>query len=109
MAPVSERVVLMRYSRSVSLLALTFVTACGGGGDKPAEATKDVASNITVYTFGQPQMLLPQQQAAKTFEETTGIKVNLVNEPAFDQLQPTLEGKAKEGSSDYDVYMTGNL
>ena len=54
-------------------------------------------------------MLLPLELAARRFEEKTGVKVNIVAEPAFQKLQPTLEGKAKAGSSEYDVYMTGNL
>jgi multiple sugar transport system substrate-binding protein len=98
----------MRHPRLVSLLALTIATACGGG-DEADVGSNEKVSEITVYTFGQPQMLLPQQLAAQTFEEKTGVKVKIVAEPAFQKLQPTLEGKAKAGSSEYDVYMTGNL
>ena len=66
-------------------------------------------TEITVYTFGQPQMMPPHELAARTFEETTGIKVNVITQPEFQKLQPDLEAKAKAGSPDYDVYMTGNL
>jgi multiple sugar transport system substrate-binding protein len=98
----------MRYVHFVSLAALTFATACGGD-DKADTGSNQTVSEITVYTFGQPQMMPPHTLAARTFEEKTGVKVNIVSEPAFQKLQPTLEGKAKAGSSDYDVYMTGNL
>jgi multiple sugar transport system substrate-binding protein len=92
------------------LVALAFATACSSsGGDKPDGGTNDAVSEITVYTFGQPQMMPPQQDAAKAFEDKTGIKVNIIKEPAFEKLQPTLEGKAKAGSPDYDVFLTGNL
>jgi multiple sugar transport system substrate-binding protein len=100
----------MRHIHSVSMIALAaYATACGSE-DPPAESTTaETVSEITVYTFGQPQMMPPHRLAARTFEENTGVKVNIVPEPAFQNLQPTLEDKAKAGSSDYDVYMTGNL
>ena len=98
----------MRHRHLVSLLALTFATACGSD-DNAGKGPDEAVSEITVYTFAQPQMLLPQEHAATTFEEKTGIKVNIVGETAFQELQPTLEGKAKAGSSDFDAYMTGNL
>jgi multiple sugar transport system substrate-binding protein len=98
----------MRNIHLTSLIALAFATACSGddGGEGNTDQT---VSEITVYTFGQPQMMPPHELAARTFEEKTGVKVNVVPEPAFQELQPTLEGKAKAGSADYDVYMTGNL
>jgi len=95
------------HRRLVSLTALTLATACGAG-NTPSASTEKV-SEITVYTFGQPQMMPPHELAARTFEETTGVKVNIISEPAFQNLQPTLEGKAKSGSADFDLYMTGNL
>jgi multiple sugar transport system substrate-binding protein len=98
----------MRHVHPVSLLALILATACGSDG-KIDDGTNEIVSEITVYTFGQPQMMPPHELAARTFEEKTGVKVNVVSEPAFQQLQPTLESKAKAGSSEYDVYMTGNL
>jgi multiple sugar transport system substrate-binding protein len=98
----------MRHVHLSSLVALALAAACGGEA-ATKEVTDQTVSEITVYTFGQPQMMPPHELAARTFEEKTGIKVNIVSEPAFQKLQPTLEGKAKAGSADYDVYMTGNL
>jgi len=101
--------VIMRHSYLISLIALIPAASCARDeGPAPKEKIEAV-TEITVYTFGQPQMLLPQEAAARTFEEKTGIKVNIVSEPAFQNLQPTLEAKAKAGSADYDVFMTGNL
>jgi multiple sugar transport system substrate-binding protein len=97
----------MRHLAVVSLTTLIFSAACGGEPAGPS--TAEGVSEITVYTFGQPQMMPPHELAARTFEEKTGVKVNVVGEPAFQKLQPTLENKAKAGSAEYDVYMTGNL
>jgi multiple sugar transport system substrate-binding protein len=98
----------MRHVNWVSLSTLVFAVACRSD-DRAAPDSDQPASEITVYTFGQPQMLHAHELAAETFEAKTGIKVNIVSEPAFQNLQPTLESKAKAGSFDYDVYMTGNL
>jgi multiple sugar transport system substrate-binding protein len=98
----------MRNVHLVSLTALAFATACGGD-DKTNPGTSPSVSEITVYTFGPAHMMPPHRLAARTFEERTGVKVNVIPEPEFQKLQPTLEGKAKAGSSAYDVYMTGNL
>jgi multiple sugar transport system substrate-binding protein len=99
----------MRHIHLISLVALaTCATACGGNNET-SDGTTPEATSLTVYTFGQPQMMPPHELAARTFEEKTGVKVNIVSEPAFQALQPTLEGKAKAGSADFDVYMTGNL
>jgi multiple sugar transport system substrate-binding protein len=98
----------MRHVNLVSLSTLVFAIACRGD-DKAETGPNDTVTEITVYTFGQPQMMPPHELAAQTFEAKTGVKVNIVSEPAFQNLQPTLESKAKAGSSDYDVYMTGNL
>jgi multiple sugar transport system substrate-binding protein len=99
----------MRHVHFISLFTLAACAiACGDNG-ATGDPTNDSVSSLTVYTFGQPQMMPPHELAARTFEEKTGIKVNVVSEPAFQKLQPTLEGKAKAGSADYDVYMTGNL
>ncbi len=97
----------MRHFSSVSLIALILATACGG--DPPAEGTPESLKELTVYTFGQPQMLHAHELAAPAFEAQTGVKVKIVSEPEFQQLEPTLENKAKAGSSEYDVYMSGNL
>jgi multiple sugar transport system substrate-binding protein len=97
----------MRHSSTVSLTALILATACGG--DPSESGAPEAITELTVYTFGQPQMMPPHELAARTFAQKTGVKVKVVSEPAFQQLQPTLEGKAKSGSSEYDVYMTGNL
>jgi multiple sugar transport system substrate-binding protein len=99
----------MRHVHFISLVALALGANACGGNDDAATGPKDDASSLTVYTFGQPQMMPPHELAARTFEERTGVKVNVVGEPAFQKLQPTLEAQAKAGSSEYDVYMTGNL
>lgn len=100
---------MRKRSLIAPLLLALLAGGCSSKSSSKPEATADEVSEITVYTFGQPQMLLPQEDAARGFEAQTGIHVNLVSEPAFEKLQPTLEGKAKSGSADYDVYMTGNL
>jgi multiple sugar transport system substrate-binding protein len=94
------------YHMCLSTLALSSACSRSEGVDSGANES---VSEITVYTFGQPQMMPAHELAAQTFEERTGVKVNVVREPAFQNLQPTLEAKAKAGSSEYDVYMTGNL
>ncbi|HYJ10033.1 MAG TPA: extracellular solute-binding protein [Polyangiaceae bacterium] len=98
----------MRHIPLVSLIALASTAACSAD-DTAKNDTDETVSEITVYTFGQPQMMPPHELAARTFKEKTGVKVNIVGEPAFQKLQPTLENKAKAGSADYDVFMTGNL
>jgi multiple sugar transport system substrate-binding protein len=99
----------MRHVQLISLVALAASAIACGGNDETGDGTNAAVSSLTVYTFGQPQMMPPHELAARTFEEKTGVKVNIVSEPAFQKLQPTLEGKAKAGSADYDVFMTGNL
>jgi multiple sugar transport system substrate-binding protein len=80
--------------------------ACGGSGGPTGMPTDP--KEITVYTFGQPQMKTRIDMEASAFQQRTGVKVNVVGELDFSQLQPTIESKAKAGSTDWDVYMSGN-
>jgi len=62
--------VIMRHSYLISLIALIPAASCARDeGPAPKEKIEAV-TEITVYTFGQPQMLLPQEAAARTFEES---------------------------------------
>jgi len=90
------------------LLATTFgLGACGSSSDN--KLPPPTATELNVYTFGQPQIRGGIDIAAAAFQATTGVKVNVIGEPAFQNLQPTLESKAKAGSADFDVYLSGNL
>lgn len=82
------------------------LAACGGSPDPTGMPPK--VSEITVYTFGQPQMKTRLDMEAVTFKAKTGVTVNIVGELNFSNLQPTIESKAKAGSADFDVYMSGN-
>lgn len=94
-------------SQSILLSMTFFAAACGGspdGGPPPA-----TTAELNVYTFGQPQIRARLDIAAAAFEAKTGVKVNVIPELDFSKLQPTLESKAKAGSADFDVFLSGNL
>ena len=67
-----------------SLMVLTLLTGCGGGGDKPAEGGETTGSKeLTVYTA------FPEAEVAyyfNAFEEATGIKVNALRLSAGEML-----------------------
>lgn len=67
-----------------SLMVLTLLTGCGGGGDKPAEEGETSGSKeLTVYTA------FPEAEVAyyfNAFEEATGIKVNALRLSAGEML-----------------------
>jgi len=55
--------------------ALLMVAGCGGGGEKKAEAPKDGAKELTVYTARSESL---NNAVIQNFEKDTGIKVNVV-------------------------------
>ena len=67
-----------------SLMVLTLLTGCGGGGDKPTEGGETTGSKeLTVYTA------FPEAEGAyyfNAFEEATGIKVNALRLSAGEML-----------------------
>lgn len=87
-------------------VVLAGAAACGSSTSAPDTTVQ--AKELNVYTFGQPQMKTRLDMAATSFQKKTGVKVNIIGELDFSLLQPTLESKAKAGSADFDVYMSGN-
>src|SRR5207244_814432 len=49
------------------------------------------------------------ERAAPLFEAKTGIKVNVVEQPDFNQLIPDVQTKATAGAKDQDVYLLLNV
>jgi multiple sugar transport system substrate-binding protein len=92
----------------VSLAVLAFTSGCGSSSGS-ADGTTTGSKEITVYTFAQPTIGPAVVRSAADFQTKTGVMVNVVAEADFSKLQPTLEDKAKTGSSDFDVYVSGNL
>ena len=97
----------MKRRGSLLLATTVGLAACGSSSDNKPPPTN--TSELNVYTFGQPQIQGGIDIAAAAFQAMTGVKVNVIGEPAFQNLQPTLESKAKAGSADFDVYLSGNL
>lgn len=64
---------------------------------------------LNVYTYGAPQITtLPRRHAAE-FTEATGIKVNIMGEPDFDKLFPTMQRQAVTASRSYDLLLVANI
>src|SRR5450432_3125642 len=103
------RYVMMRRVQLVSLFVLACTSACGSSGSGSKDDTTTDAKQITVYTFGNATVEPALDRSATAYETKTGVKVNVVGEMDFSKLQPTLEDKAKAGSADFDVYLSGNL
>lgn len=95
----------MRSYRVVFVM-MVGLAACGGSSGMTVTPPK--TNELNVYTFGQPQMKKRLDLEAVTFQQKTGVKVNIIGELDFQKLQPTIEAKALAGSADFDVYMSGN-
>jgi multiple sugar transport system substrate-binding protein len=88
-----------------AVTALTLgIFGCSGG-----PSTADAGpQQITIYSFGETQVLHDVEVAARSFEAKTGIKVTVVGDP-IGNLMTKAKSEAASSSSSYDVLVFLNV
>jgi multiple sugar transport system substrate-binding protein len=87
-------------SRALFSLVLLHQVACSSDpGSGPMSSGKE----ITVFSFGEPQVYSAIQREVGSFGQSAGIFVNTVTETDFSRLMPILREKAAQGSREFDA------
>jgi multiple sugar transport system substrate-binding protein len=88
----------------LAVCAATWLSACPDPDNVP-----DAGLEITVFTWEADHISGAVETHLADFEAQTGIKVNLVAEPSFNDVFPTLEAKATAASTDFDAFLVANI